>query len=278
MDKNNLYFHIHYCNHRETYEDWKRKHKKKIARKINHHELLLVTGGKGYISTENKEFFVEKGMLFYLKPDIFHSIEPNLSEPLTFLSVHFSFICVNFCNDKWNLSNEIEYLKFPIMQKFKNYYPLFHIFKKLVETWSTKLPDYEFSCKIILEELLLEIYDNLKRQDTNYSSTLKVEKIIKYLHENINKSITLKELSDLVSLSPSYLSRTFKDTTGYSIIEFFNRMKIDKAEALIIVGDKKIKEISELIGFKDEFYFSRLFKKIKGISPKEFYNKNVHEY
>ncbi|AKN30520.1 AraC family transcriptional regulator [Clostridium carboxidivorans P7] len=278
MDKNNLYFHIHYCTHRETYEDWKQKHKKKIARKINHHELFLVTGGKGYISTENREFFVEKGMLFYLKPDVFHSIEPNLSEPLTFLSVHFSFICVNFCNDKWNLSTEIEYLKFPTMQKFKNHYPLFHIFKKLVETWSTKLPDYEFSCRMILEELLLEIHDNLKRQDTNYSSTLKVEKIIKYLHENINKSITLKELSDLVSFSPSYLSRTFKDTTGYSIIEFFNKMKIDKAEALIMVGDKKIKEISELLGFKDEFYFSRLFKKIKGISPKEFYNKNVHEY
>lgn len=276
MDKNNLYFHIHYCNHRETYEDW--KHKKKIARKLKHHELFLVTGGKGYISTENREFSVERGMLFYLKSDVFHSIEPNLREPLSFLSVHFSFICVNFCNDKWNLSTEIKYLKFPIMQKFKNYYPLFHIFKKLVETWSTKLPNYEFSCKIILEELLLEIHDNLKRQNTNYSSTLKIEKIIKYLHENINKSITLKELSDLVSLSPSYLSRTFKDTTGYSIIEFFNKMKIDKAESLIIVGDKKIKEISELLGFKDEFYFSRLFKKIKGISPKEFYNKNVHEY
>ncbi len=276
MNKNNLCFHIHYCNHRETYEDW--KYKKKITRKIKHHELLLVTGGKGYIATENKEYSVEKGMLFYLKPSILHSIESSLNEPLNFLSVHFSFVCVNFYDDNWNLSTEIKYLELPTMQKFKNYYTIFRIFKKLVETWSIKLPDYEFSCKIMLEKLLFEINDNLKRQNTNYSSTLKVEKIIKYLHENINKSITLDELSELVSLSPSYLSRTFKDTTGYSIIGFFNKMKIDKAEALITVGDKKIKEISELLGFKDEFYFSRLFKKIKGISPKDFYNRNVHGY
>lgn len=276
MNKNNLYFHIHYCNHRETYEDW--KYKRKITRKIKHHELFLVTAGKGYINTENKKYSLKQGMLFYLKPNILHCIESDLSEPLNFLSVHFSFVHVNFHDDKWDLTTENKALEFPTMQEFKNHYPTFYTFKKLVETWSIKLPAYEFLCKTILQKLLFEIYDNLKRQNTNYSTTLKVEKIIKYLHENINRSVTLKELSELVSLSPSYLSRTFKDTTGYSIIEFFNKMKIDKAEALIIVGDKKIKEISESLGFKDEFYFSRLFKKIEGVSPKEFYGKNVHGY
>jgi AraC family transcriptional regulator, transcriptional activator for feuABC-ybbA operon len=276
MNKNNLYFHIHYCNHRETYEDW--KYKRKITRKLKHHELFLVTAGKGYITTENKKYSLKQGMLFYLKPNILHCIESDLSEPLNFLSVHFSFVHVNFYDDKWDLTTENKALELPPMQEFKNYYPVFYTFKKLVETWSIKLPAYEFLCKTMLQKLLFEIYDNLKRQNTNYSTTLKVEKIIKYLHENINRSVTLKELSELVSLSPSYLSRTFKDTTGYSIIEFFNKMKIDKAEALIIVGDKKIKEISESLGFKDEFYFSRLFKKIEGISPKEFYSKNVHGY
>lgn len=276
MNKNNLYFHIEYCNHRETHEDW--KHKRKITRKLKHHELFLVTGGKGYVMNENINYTVKSGMLFYFKPGILHCIESDLSEPLKFLSVHFSFVHVNLHDNNWDLTTEDRPLELHPMQEFKNYYRVFRTFRKLVETWDIKLPGYEFLCRTILQKLLFEVFENLKRQNTNYSTTLKVEQIIKYLHENINNSITLQELSELVSLSPSYLSRTFKDTTGYSIIDFFNRIKISKAKALIVVGDKKIKEISEALGFKDEFYFSRLFKKTEGMSPKEFYSKNVHGY
>jgi len=86
----------------------------------------------------------------------------------------------------------------------------------------------------------------------------------------------LKDLSELVQLSSSYLSKVFKATTGYSIIEFFNKIKVDKAKEIIIEDDKKIKEVAQMLGFTDEFYFSRIFKKIEGVSPSEFYSKNVH--
>jgi AraC family transcriptional regulator, transcriptional activator for feuABC-ybbA operon len=60
--------------------------------------------------------------------------------------------------------------------------------------------------------------------------------------------------------------------------EFFNKIKVDKAKEIIIEGDKKIKEVAQILGFTDEFYFSRIFKKIEGISPTEFYHRNVHGY
>lgn len=59
------------------------------------------------------------------------------------------------------------------------------------------------------------------------------------MHNHINSKLTLTELSDRVQLSPAYLSRVFKDNTGYSLIGFFNKMKIDKAKELIIDGNKK---------------------------------------
>ncbi|WP_010240751.1 AraC family transcriptional regulator [Clostridium arbusti] len=275
MNKNDLYFHIHYCNHRENYEDWKKK--SKFTRKIKHHELFLVTGGKGNITVGNTRYSARNGMLFYFKPDLLHSVEADLSDPIKFLSVHFSFVHVNFYDNKWSLTTEGGAFKFNDMQEFKDYYPIFNTFKKLIDTWNIKLPSYEFLSKTILQQLIFEINDNLKRQRENYAITLKVEKIIKYMHENISSAVTLTELSEIISLSPTYLSRIFKDTTGYSVIEFFNKMKIDKAKELMSEGDRKVKEIAETIGFKDEFYFSRLFKKIEGVSPREFYNKNVHE-
>jgi YesN/AraC family two-component response regulator len=54
------------------------------------------------------------------------------------------------------------------------------------------------------------------------------------MHENIDNKLTLTELAEMVQLSPTYLSRIFKETTEYSVVEFFNKMKVDKAKELIV--------------------------------------------
>lgn len=274
MKIKNLFFYIHYCNHRESKEDWKSFDK--ISRKLQHHELLFVLGGKGRITVEHKKYSVKKGMLFYFYPDQQHSIETDIHNPISFLSVHFSYTNVYFNDNRWTNKDSNEMLPLQSMQELKEYYSVVTTFKKLTEHWDAKLPGYEFISKAILQQLLYEVFENIKKQTINYSTSLKVERIINYMHQNISNRITLTELSELVQLSPTYLSRTFKETTGYSIIEFFNKMKIDKGKELIIEGNRKIKEIAEILGFKDEFYFSRIFKKFEGISPSEYYSKNVH--
>lgn len=274
MNTNNLYFHIHYCNQRPSIEHLKPV--KIIKRIINHHELLFVTGNSGDITIENKKYPAKKGMLFYLNPDTPHSIETEANDPLSFLSVHFSLAHVEFSNGKWNIRSENEMLPLQPMQELKDYYQIENIFKKLVESWILKLPGYEIISKALLQQLLFEALENVKKQYSDYPISLKVEKIIKYLHKNINNRVTLSELSEFVQLSSTYLSRIFKETTGYSVIQFFNKLKIEESKELIIEGDKKVKEVAQMLGFTDEFYFSRIFKKFEGISPSEFYSKNVH--
>ncbi|WP_238884156.1 AraC family transcriptional regulator [Clostridium sp. YIM B02551] len=274
MKLNNLYFYIHYCNHR--FVDEKKDFSKKLTRRINHHELLLVNGGRGYISIEDKRYSIEKGMLFYFNPSMTHTIEVDENEPMCFLSVHFSYIELNYSKNSWVTKGGDELLPLNSMEKLMDYYTIEVLFRKLTNLWDEKLLGYEFASKTILQEILYEILNNINRKKSNYSTALKVNNIISYLNENIKRKITLNELSELVKLSPTYLSRSFKEITGYSIIEFFNKMKIDKAKELIIDGDKKVKEVAEILGFKDEFYFSRIFKRIEGISPSEFYSKNVH--
>lgn len=274
MKINNLYFHIHYCNHKEPNEEW--KFPRKVARKIQHHELLFVYDGRGIITIENKKYQVKKGMLFYFYPDLLHSIEADLEEPMSLCSVHFSYIHIDYHDNQWLTKDAGKLLPFDHMTQLKDYYPVIDTFRRLTDNWILKLPGYELISKALLQQLIYEIIENIKKQDTNYSTSMKVEKVIRYMHENINKRLTLNEFSELVQLSPTYLSRTFKETTGYSLIEFFNRIKIDKGKELLNDGDKKVKEVAGLLGFKDEFYFSRIFKKIEGISPSEYYSKNVH--
>lgn len=270
----NLFFHIHYCNCR--YFNEPKRYRSKITRTLQHHELLFVTGGSGSIIIEQKKYPVKKGMLFYLCPDVLHSMESSTEEPMYFLSVHFSYAYVGFNDSKWTIGGEVKTLPMQPAQELKDYYSIEDIFKKLVDSWHAKLPGYEFISKTFLQQLLIAIYQNKRRQNQDYSISFKMERVIEYMHQNINQKLALSELAERASLSSFYLSRAFKRTTGYSVIEYFNKIKIDKAKELITEGDKKVKEVAQTLGFVDEFYFSRVFKKIEGISPSEFYSKNVH--
>jgi YesN/AraC family two-component response regulator len=235
-----------------------------------------VTGGKGSFMIERKRHSFKAGMLFYISPDVKHSIEIEAEDPLCFLSVHFNYAKVSMNEEKWGISGDVDSLHLQAVSELKDYYQVEDIFRQMIQSWNTKLPGYEFVAKTLLQQLIIAIAQNTQKQSQNYSTSLKVEKIIKYMHQKINEKVSLSELSELVQLSPAYLSRAFKEITGYSIIEFFNKMKIDKAKELILEGDIKIKAVAQTLGFTDEFYFSRIFKRMTGISPSEFQSKNVH--
>ncbi|MDF2882622.1 MAG: btr 2 [Clostridiaceae bacterium] len=274
MSINNLFFYIHYCGSRQPNEPW--KYKPIITRILEHHELIFITGGNGNIIIENKRYQAKEGMVFYICSDTLQSIESDIKNPLYFISVHFSYASVLFNDNRLDIKRENNILPLSPMEAVKDYYQINYIFRRLVNSWNEKLPAYELITTALLQQLIFENYSHKKRESGNYSVSLKIENIIKYMHENINGRLTLTELAQRVQLSPTYLSKVFKDNTGYSLIGFFNKMKIDKAKDLIIEGNKKIKEAAHEVGFSDEFYFSRIFKKIEGISPAEFYSKNVH--
>lgn len=275
MKIKNLFFHIHYCNYKQFIESG--RYSKKINKKLQHHELVFIKGEKGNIIIENKRYQFKDCILLYVRPDVLQSIDIDIEEPRCFFSVHFSYANVYFNDEKWDIKNEIKILPLNPAKELNDYYNIEDLFKKLADTWNAKLPGYEFITRTLLQQLLIAIYQNIRKQNNNYSSSQKVEKVIQYMHKNINNRLAVDELSKLVQLSSSYLSRAFKETTGYSIIEYFNKIKIDKAKEELIEGDKKVKEVARILGFTDEFYFSRMFKKFEGISPSEFYSRNVHE-
>lgn len=274
MHIKDIFFHIHYCKSRQFNEP--QTFPSEMTRTIQHHEFIFFIKGKGSIMIENKRYPIKEGMLFYMRPDVLYSIEIDTEEPLYFLSVHFSYAYVRFDGSKWGVKDEVNMLSMNPAHELRDYYVVEDIFKKLVVCWNEKQPGYEFITKTWLQQLLIAIYQNIKKHNQNYSTSLKVEKIIEYMHQNVNSRLTLPALAERVHWSSFYLSRVFKNTTGYAVIEYFNKIKMDKAKELIIEGDKKIKEVAQALGFVDEFYFSRMFKKIEGISPSEFYSKNVH--
>lgn len=100
-----------------------------------------------------------------------------------------------------------------------------------------------------------------------------VKEVNKYIRENYNKDITLQIAADYVHVNSSYLSRMYKKETGRTIIDTINNIRIDKAKVLLKDPAKKIFEVAAEVGIEDPAYFTHVFEKYTGISPKEYKSK-----
>ncbi|MBS3969402.1 MAG: response regulator [Clostridia bacterium] len=91
--------------------------------------------------------------------------------------------------------------------------------------------------------------------------------VIDYFKKNYHLEVTLDEVAGRLFLNPSYLSRIFKKQTGQGFNEFLNKMRIEKAKALLMTGKFSVGEVGRQVGILDSSYFSSIFKKHTDISP-----------
>lgn len=104
--------------------------------------------------------------------------------------------------------------------------------------------------------------------------------ILVYIAQNYNKDISLQKLAERYHFTNIYLSRLIKKDTGYSFLDILTGIRLMNTLPMLLEGKYKINEICEKTGFKDQRYFSQLFKKVFGSTPGEFRkNENqVREY
>ena len=106
--------------------------------------------------------------------------------------------------------------------------------------------------------------------------TRTISAVKKYIDEHVEEKITLNQLSNLFNISPNYLSILFSKYNDLGFIDYVNHAKIECAKQLLDEGTLKIYEISDRLGYESAFYFSRVFKKIEGMSPREYVNRTTN--
>ena len=137
--------------------------------------------------------------------------------------------------------------------------------------------------RINLESLLISMIRNgatiNKTERKSKSAGTKNDKliadaIIKTLTENLHSSLTLDDVCADVCFSKSHLKNLFKKNTGYSIMDYYTHLKIERAKILIDAGEKSFSDIAALLDFGSIHYFSRVFKRKTGLSPTEYKNRS----
>ncbi|MDO4602443.1 MAG: PocR ligand-binding domain-containing protein [Eubacteriales bacterium] len=97
-----------------------------------------------------------------------------------------------------------------------------------------------------------------------------IKKAIRYISHNFSRNLTLDEVADHVHLNPAYFSTLFKQSTGSSFKEYLNMVRIEESKRLLSNTDYSIIDISLATGFEDQSYFSKVFKKYTGLTPKQY--------
>ena len=97
-----------------------------------------------------------------------------------------------------------------------------------------------------------------------------IKKAIRYISQNFSRNLTLDEVADHVHLNPAYFSTLFKQSIGSSFKEYLNMVRIEESKRLLSNTDYSIIDISLATGFEDQSYFSKVFKKYTGLTPKQY--------
>ena len=116
------------------------------------------------------------------------------------------------------------------------------------------------------------IYPHSFAMEARRTSPCPADKAIALMRQSLSNRLTLKQLAKHVNRSVPHFASEFKKKTGYSPIDYHNRLRIQKACQYLDMTEMRIKEVSYALGYNDPYYFSRLFSKITGQSPRSYKN------
>lgn len=121
--------------------------------------------------------------------------------------------------------------------------------------------------KLTLSHLVLKLEPSYRRK-VNKESEL--EQIIQFMIDNVDKIIALEQMAKKAGMSKDHFIKVFSKKYGYTPMDYFIRMKMQKACELLVTTDYGISQIADSLGYTDCYYFSRLFKNKTNSSPRQF--------
>ena len=242
-------FPVAYAVLRHAAADWRIP-----TRTIPNHELVFVLEGELEIRFEGKKAAAKPGTLLYFRPGRPHSLKAA-GGPAYFCAVHFE-------------AGE-DALPLPDAESWTDFHSLLPMLEEVVRLWNRRGYLDGWAADLAFSRLLLELFRR-RENDAIPSSRRKIAAAIAYIHEDPVRPVTIAALCALTGMKKSHLIRSFRLVTGQSPIQYALNLRLERARAILLNEPVTVKEAAYRCGFRDEFYFSRLFRSRYGLSPAQY--------
>jgi len=242
-------------------------------------EMVYIDKGEAIIETKNEVYTLRQGEAVFHKPNEYHKFIANGKvAPNVFI---ITFICHSKAMDffKGKHLNVPTPLRFHITNIISEADATYHLIKNdpYIRHLSQK-PDAPLGGKQLIKLNLEMLFISLLRSGIHAKKTSAkneihdniAREIAEILHSSIYGHITVEAICRKLSFSRSYLSARFKNSFNMTINEYLNKIKIEEAKTLIREEKHSISEISSLLCYDNPHYFSKVFKRVTNMSPREY--------
>ncbi len=233
---------------------------------IGENILIYCLSGAGTIRIPGQLIKLNAGEVFCIPAGTGHTYSADKNNPWSILWVHFK-------GESCSLYPLHEKRAVPLGSAGKSN-TLQYFFTLLIDTLEHgfTIGNFIYSSQL-MTVILSEVYLKDEKSDIDKQNR-KLTKVIRYMISHLDRELTLDELSSEMHLSKSYLNSIFRKHTSRSPMDYWIHLKMQQACKDLKMTDMLIYEVSQKLGYKDPCYFSRLFKKVTGVSPREYQKQN----
>ncbi len=237
------------------------------------YQLIYVVSGKAHFHFNDKEEIVTAGHMVLYRPKEPQKYEYYLQDQTEVYWVHFTGGNVKNLIRSYGIEDNQKIFYCGSSLEYQNH------FRLMIEELQLCRDNYPEMLEMHLRQILITLHRQLK-SDTKIENNMLAEEMDKamlYLNKHYNEDISIEEFSSSLGMSTSWFIRNFKQYAGSTPMQYLLSIRIVNAENLLENTDYNLTEISRIIGYDNPLYFSRIFKKQKGLSPSE-YRKNLKKH
>lgn len=248
-------------------------------------EMVYVDSGNVLINAGKSQHALKQGELIFHKPNEFHTISSDTKTPSNVFVISFvttSKAMIWFREKKMRLPEKLRnYIK-TLIEEGKNTFDLPFNNPGLRELKLNDVSPFggQQIIRTTLEQLLIMLIRQQEEKakkphifpDKESMDNHLVSSVIELMNDNIYGKITVDDICHNLNYSKTYISKIFNKNCGYTIIEYYTRLKIKEAKKLMRENAYTIAEISNKLSFNNPHYFSRVFKKVANMTPSEYLN------
>ena len=274
LTKNNVYdldFELIYISKSKFENDW---HSTLHMHPFT--EIFFITSGQGTFQIGDEVVSVKESDLILINPNCSHTERSvSSSNPLEYIVFAINNLAIGISPSTLNEDNSKDSLNtYKILNFNKKKSEILYNLNTLIKELEEKNLNYELACKSILTLFLIQVMRNTSSDifiTENFEKVnIECMKIKNYIDSHYSENITLDFLSNLTYVNKFHLVHLFTKEMGISPINYLINRRIDESKNLLITTNYSIRDISSIVGFSNSSYFSQMFKKIAGISPKDF--------
>ena len=237
----------------------------------NDYQLLYIAAGKGYFYFKGikKATVVEKGNMVLFRPkepQVYYYYAKDKTEVYW---VHFT---------GWKVEQYLDSYELPKKENvfFTGESPDYPwIYNQIIRELQVQRVNYEDVIKLFMHHIFLTISRYIKEGKQAKNETISdIERAVHYFNENYNKPISIEQYAQEHLMSVNWFIHSFKEVMNVPPMQYIVSLRIAAAKGYLENSDKNINEISNIVGYENALYFSRLFKKHTGMTPSEYKKKN----